>query len=221
MRIRANSILATLTEDQLNEIFDRIASGETYRQVQKFCAEPPPDGFGVLIHLKTLWSFFKSERRWRHAQELAEARFDHLVEENDPDQLLQNVKVELAHACYDLVNDNNASTVNSLSRITHRLDRIKLDQQRVAVEQQRLALEREFLAEKKRQFNFNAAREAAKHAAKIHKVIETKGPDNEEKIWMVNDIVFGPPPNCPSPTPLPFNNSSSIINKTTPDEPYQ
>src|ERR1044072_560507 len=37
MRIRANSVLARLNEDQLNEIFDRIASGETYRQVQQSC----------------------------------------------------------------------------------------------------------------------------------------------------------------------------------------
>jgi hypothetical protein len=192
MRIRSNSTLAKLSDEQINEIYERIASGETYRSVQKHCAQPPPDGFGVLINLKTLSCFFKAERRFRHAEELAEAKFTDLADA-DSEKLLQNVKIELAHACYDLASNNDASAVNFLSRITHRIDRIKLDEKRAAIDEQRLALEREFLAEKKRQFNFNAAREAAKHAAQIHKVIETTGPDNEDKIWMVNDIVFGPP----------------------------
>jgi hypothetical protein len=186
MRIRANSILASLTEQQLNKIYDWIAGGITYRDVQQRCAQPPPDGFATEIHLNTLWRFFTAERRRRHAEDLAEIHFEELAEDN-PEQLLQNVKAELAHACYDLANQPDSSSINALSRITHRLDLIRL-------EQQRLALEREFLAEKKRQFNFNAAREAAKHAAQIHKIIETPGPDGEHKTWMVSQIVFGPPP---------------------------
>ena len=63
-------------------------------------------------------------------------------------------------------------------------------------------IEREFLAEKKRQFNFNAARIAAIHASKIHKVIETRGPDAEDKTWMVSEIVFGPRPLDPQPPNL-------------------
>jgi hypothetical protein len=202
MRIRANSILAALTEDQLNKLYDWIASGITYRAVQERCSQPHPEGFGLEVHLKTLWSFFKAERRRRHAEELAETKFNDLAAE-DPEQLYQNIKVELAHACYDLANYAGAPNVNVLARITHRLDLIRL-------EQQRLALEREFLAEKKRQFNFNAARAAAHHAAKIHKVIETKGPDNEDKIWMVNDIVFGP-----APTPEDNSPSTPQIQNST------
>jgi hypothetical protein len=220
MRIRSNSTLAKLTDEQVEQIYERLAAGEPFRSVQKSCAQPPPQGFGIQINLKTLCFFFKSERRFRHAEELAEARF-HDVVEDDPEKLLQNVKVELAHACYDLANNNDPSAVNLLSRVTNRIDRIKLEERRVAIDQHRLALENQFLAEKKRQFNFNAAREAAKHAAKIHKIIETQGPDNEEKIWMVSDIVFGPPPNEPSPMPLSLNDPSSIINCTTPDEPSQ
>jgi hypothetical protein len=192
MRIRANSVLKNLTDDQLNQLYDWIASGDTYRDVQKRLALPPPDGFGISVQLNTLWNFYTSERRRRHAEHLAETRFNDLADSN-PDQLLQNVKIELAHACYDLACQTDTGSISSLSRITHRLELLRL-------EQQRLALEREFLAEKKRQFNFNAARVAAHHAAKIHKVIETKGPDNEDKIWMVSDIVFGPPPQS-SPAP--------------------
>jgi len=170
----------------INEIYDSIAAGDTYREVQKRCAAPPPGGFGLPVHLNTLLRFFKSERRRRHAEELAEAKFNELADDN-PEQLLQNVKVELAHACFDLAHNPDNGSVNSLSRVVHRLDHIRL-------EQQRLTLEREFLAEKKRQFNFNASRIAAIHASKIHKVIETRGPDAEDKTWMVSEIVFGPAP---------------------------
>jgi hypothetical protein len=193
MRIRANSTLANLSEDQLNEIFERIAAGERYRDVQKHCAAPPPDGFGIHINLKTLSHFYKSERRRRHAEELAEARFLKLDSE-DPSELLQNVKVELAHACFDLANDPQPTAINALSRVTHRIEVVRLEQQRIHTEEQRLALERDLLIEKIREFNYNAARAAAKHAAQIHKVIETKGPDAEDKTWMVSDIVFGPSP---------------------------
>jgi hypothetical protein len=201
MRIRPNSTLAKLTPDQLETIFDWIASGVSYRDVKERCAQPLPEGFDLHVNISTLWGFFSAERARRHSEALAQARYNH-VDSPDAEQLMQNLKIELAHACYELANQPGTPVViNSLSRITHRLDRIKLDQQRVNIEEKRLTLEHDFLAEKKRQFNFNAAREAAKHAAKIHKVIETKGPDNEEKIWMVNDIVFGPPLQLPDSVP--------------------
>jgi hypothetical protein len=193
MKMRSDCVLTVLSPDQLDEIFDSLASGTSFRAVQHRCSLPPPEGFGIRVQLPTLHRFYKAERRRRHAEELAETKFDDLAA-SDPEQLYTNIKIELAHACYDLANYTDAPNVNVLARITHRLDLIRL-------EQQRLVLEREFLAEKKRQFNFNAAREAAKHAAKIHKIIETKGPDNEEKIWMVNDIVFGPPPGLPNSAP--------------------
>lgn len=192
MKIRANSILAKLSADQLEQIFGWIASGVTYLEVQKRCAQPPPDGFDLYIHVNTLWRFYTTERRRRHAEDLAESKFNDLNAEH-PDQLLQNVRVELAHACYDLAHQPDSSSVNTLARITYRLDLIR-------IEQQRLILERDHLAEKIRQFNFNAAREAAKHAAQIHKIIETKGPDAEDKTWMVSDLVFGPPPQLPEKT---------------------
>jgi hypothetical protein len=190
MKMRSDCVLSVLTHDQLNDIFDSLASGTSFRAMQQRCPLPPPEGFGIRVQLPTLHRFFKAERRRRHAEELAENKFNDLAS-SDPEQLYENVRVELAHACYDLANCSDTPNVNVLARITHRLDLIR-------IEQQRLDLERDFLAEKKRQFNFNAAREAAKHAAKIHKIIETKGPDNEEKIWMVNDIVFGPPPESPN-----------------------
>ncbi|HEY6227825.1 MAG TPA: hypothetical protein VI282_11950 [Verrucomicrobiae bacterium] len=201
MKMRSDCVLSSLTQDQLNDLFESLSGGLGFREVQRRCALPPPEGLGIRVQLATLSRFFKAERRRRHAEELAQARFDDLADDN-PEKLLQNVKVELAHACYDLADNTDTSSIGALSRMTHRLDLIRL-------EQQRLALEREFLAEKKRQFNFNAAREAAKHAAKIHKIIETKGPDNEEKIWMVNDIVFGPPPALPeNSNPTPQNENS-------------
>ena len=212
MKFRPDSSLAQFTQEQLDQIFDWLTE-HTYREVLQFVAKPPPDGFGVKLHKTTLVRFYRSERRRRHAEALAQSHF-HDTASDDPEILLNNIKIELAHTCYDLADNSDPAAVNSLSRVTHRFEIVKL-------EQQRLALDREFLAEKKRQFNFNAAREAAKHAAKIHKVIETKGPDNEEKIWMVNDIVFGPPPNGANAMPLPLNAPSTIINKTAPDEPSQ
>jgi len=185
--------LAQLSAQQLDEIFDQLDSGVSLRAVQKSCELPPPEGFGLRVHLHTLSCFFKAERRRRNAEELAESKLNDLADA-DPEKLLENVKVELAHACYSLANNNDTATVNSLSRITHRLDRIKLDQQRVTVEQQRLALERDFLAEKIRQFNFEAAKQAAIHALEIKETLQRTDIDLEEKVWKVSDIVFGPKP---------------------------
>jgi hypothetical protein len=186
MKMRSDCVLSKLTQQQLDEIFDSIAFGVSYRDLQMRLEKPPPEGFGLRIQLATLCRFFKAERRRRHAEELAEARF-HELTDDDPEQLLQNVKVELAHACYDIANRPDNDSVSALSRMAHRLDLIRL-------EQQRLALEREFLAEKKRQFNFDAAKQAAIHALAIQNVLRDNTIDTEAKVWKVSDIVFGPPP---------------------------
>lgn len=199
MRIRPNSTLAKLTSDQLDEIFDQIDSGVSLRDVQKFCEAAPPDGFGLRIHLITLSRFYRAERAHRHAEELAQARFND-ADSADPEQLMRNVRVELAHACYDLAHHpGDPATVNSLSRITHRLDVVKLEQQRIKTDENRLALERDFLAEKVRQFNFNAAKEAAIYAHKIKPILNDKSIDLESKVWKVSDVLFGPPPSLPHP----------------------
>ena len=174
MRIRPNSTLARLTPEQLETIFDWIASGVSYRDVKERCAQSPPEGFRLHVNISTLWGFYSAERARRHDEALAQARYNR-VDSPDPDQLMQNLKIELAHACYEVANQpGTPAVVNALSRIAHRLDLIRL-------EQQRLALEREFLAEKKRQFNFNAAREAAKHAAKSTKSSKQKAPTTKKK----------------------------------------
>jgi hypothetical protein len=185
MKLRPDSSLAQFNQDQLDQIYDWLTE-HTYREVLQFVAKPPPEGFGVTLHKTTLVRFYRAERRRRHAEALAQTRF-HDAPSDDPEILLQNIKVELAHTCYDLADHADSASINSLSRITHRFEVIKL-------EQQRLTLEREFLAEKKRQFNYNAAREAAKHAVKIHKIIEAPTPDAEDKTWMVSEIVFGSAP---------------------------
>jgi hypothetical protein len=58
MRIRSNSILADLTEQQLNTLYEWIASGLTYRDVQQRCAQPPPEGFALQIHLEPVMNFW-------------------------------------------------------------------------------------------------------------------------------------------------------------------
>jgi hypothetical protein len=213
MRIRPNSVLADLSQDQLHELYDWIAAGDSYREVQKRCALPPPEGFGLRVHLNTLNYFFRSERARRHAEELAQLRYHQLTDTVDPEQLLQNVKIELAHACYDLANHTDHTAVNSLSRITHRLDRIKLDQQRIAIEIQRVDLERDFLAEKKRQFNLNVAAEASIHAHEIKEVYKNKTGDLQQKLEQVNDIIFGPPSNPDAQTISTDEKSSTALNQ--------
>lgn len=209
MRIRPNSTLAKLSPDQLETIFDWIASGVSYRDVKDRCAQPLPEGFGLHVNISTLWGFYSAERALRHDEALAQARYNH-VDSPDPDQLMQNLKIELAHACYEVANQpGTPAVVNALSRISHRLDLIRL-------EQQRLALERDFLSEKQRQFNFNAARAAAKHAHKIKEVVKTKGLDAEDKLWKISDIVFGPSPTQPLDQTI---HSTKATEQNTTDQP--
>src|ERR1051325_7050224 len=127
MKMRSDCVLSSLTGDQLNLIFDWIASVSSLRDACKRCAAPPPDGLGIHVHLTTISRFYKAERRRRHAEELADNKFDDLASD-DPQKLYENIKVELAHACYDLVDDSAAPNVNILARIMHRLDLIRLEQ---------------------------------------------------------------------------------------------
>src|SRR4051812_18326785 len=112
MKMRSDCVLSKLTEQQLDEIFESIVSGVSYRDLQQRLEQVPPEGFGLRIQLATLCRYFKAERRRRHAEELAEARFNELADD-DPEKLLQNVKLELAHACYDVANHPDNASVNA------------------------------------------------------------------------------------------------------------
>src|SRR3954469_23128888 len=128
MKMRSDCALNVLTPDQLNDIFDSLASGTSFRAMQQRCLLPPPEGFGIRVQLPTLHRFFKAERRRRHAEDLAENKFNDLAS-SDPERLYENVRVELAHACYDLANYSDTPNVNVLARITHRLELLRIEQQ--------------------------------------------------------------------------------------------
>jgi len=210
--MQTNNTLAILTEEQLADLYDWICA-DGILQAQKRLAQPSPHGFGLNAHRNTLSRFFHDHSRRDHRQDLVEIE-SMPVNPADESRLLSSAQTILAHTAYRLSFTAAAPQVfNQLSRTLHRHRIADLKeaflhvaQQQLDIARQRLALQRDFLAEKKRQFNFNAAKQAALHALKIKTVLADKTIDLEAKVWKVNDIVFGPPPPETDPSPTATSN---------------
>jgi hypothetical protein len=198
-KLRSDSNLAHLTEDQRTELFDLLSS-HSYREVQEIAAKPEADGgFDLEISKTTLVRFFKQEQKRQHAQELAElavTEADSKAPNTNISKLIQAAKVEFAHAIYELslVADEPDNFTN-LERALHHVETVDL-------KREQLLLDRDRLAENKRQFNFNGARAGLNHAAKFGEVLKNNQLDSEEKIWAASEITFGPVPGDGIPTPV-------------------
>lgn len=206
MKLRSDSILAQLTEPQLDDLYNWLLR-KSYDEVEERCLKPPPEGFGLKIQHTTLVRFFRKERQRRRAEEAAEH-----AAPVDPATALSEAKAELAYAAWENSRSEalNAKSMNDLSRALHRQELaaikreyLEIARQQMLVAQQRLELERARLAELKRQFEFDAAREVMKNNLAYNKIHNTQGIDEQDKIWLARDITFGqlgttPPTSFPS-----------------------
>src|SRR5688572_13815287 len=83
---RSDSILASLTEEQRDQLYDWIAT-HSFAEAISAAAKPTAEGgFDLKIHRTTLTRFFEAEQQRRQAAELAELA---AAAENDevPDQI--------------------------------------------------------------------------------------------------------------------------------------
>ena len=194
--MRRDCCLASLTRDQLDDLYEWI-SNESYLEVVKRVALPAPDGFGIKTHITTLCRFYREERARRHAESLIEAR-----NAPDPltcDELVAEASRQLAHASYEIaLGPINAKTFNDLSRALHRkelttlrLSQVEINKQQLDLNKERIALERKRIELEVRQFEHNAVEAAAKHAAKLNEIGSDPNLDDRQKYALARDVVFG------------------------------
>lgn len=194
--MRNDNTLSNLTADQLDELFAWL-NNSTYAEVEKRVAQPPPDGFGLKVHLTTLRRFYSERLKADCETALADGP-DPLV----TGRLLAASDNALAYSTYSLARSPaRPETLNQLSRALHRRQSLDLKRayleiahKHAALAEARVEIERQRLKLAEIIFRFEASREAALEALKIKEILHAKGPDLEQKVWQVSDVVFGPSP---------------------------
>ena len=195
--MRRDCSLASLTQDQLDDLYEWISS-DSYSEVVKRVALPSPDGFGIKTHITTLCRFYREERARRHAESLIQARSS--PNPLTSDELVAEASRQLAHASYEMsLRPLNATHFNTLSRALHRVElsglrrtQVDINKQQLDLNKERIALERKRIDLEVRQFEHNAVEAAAKHAAKLNEIGSDPNLDDRQKYALARDVVFGP-----------------------------
>lgn len=197
MKIRPDSAIAALTEEQRNQLYDWLLS-HSYPEVIDLAAKSESDGgFNIKFHRTTLIRFFNKEREERQAQELAElaARSDINEVPERINLLIKASQTHFAQATYELAKAaNNPDDYERLDRALHHMEFVR-------VKREELALERERMLEQKRQWEFDAAREVMRNLVEYQKIHKQPTVDEPEKIWLAREVAFGKDPNRTAEAP--------------------
>jgi hypothetical protein len=137
-KTRSDSRLAQLSSEQQAEIYRRLNT-QTYAAVQRWLAQPPPDGLGLKTHINSLYRFF-------HRYD-ANASFENsmaaALSPGQP-QIKHEIRLAAAQECGRLIASNpNALAAFSLLSIhfyQSDLAEISKANRAIALEKQQLAL---------------------------------------------------------------------------------
>ena len=201
MKVRSDSVLAQLTQEQLAMLYDWILASSSYQDAQARALKPAPDGFSLHIHITTLRRFYQNYTTWLRQQEQP----DRIAAE--PAQLISAAQNEIAHSIHSLA--HSPANIAQLKIVTNFLQQqretalkenfLDLARDQAAAARERIALERERMIEQRRQWEYNAARAALNHMPALIKIFQDATMDNEDKIWAAREVCFGKPP-APEPS---------------------
>src|SRR5688500_16262902 len=114
MRIRSDSVLAQLTKEQLETLYDWILASGSYTNAQQRALKPHPDGFGLHIHITTLRRFYQDYTSWLREQEPIESRV------TNPADLVTATQTEIAHTIHTLAHSpSNAAHLKIVTTFLH------------------------------------------------------------------------------------------------------
>ena len=137
-KTRSDSRLAQLSSEQQAEIYPRLKT-QTYAAVQRWLAQPPPDGFGLKTHINSLYRFF-------HRYDVNAAFENSMTAALAPTQphIRHEICLAAAQETGRLVasNPNALAAFNLLSKHFYQSDLAEISKARSAIglEQQRFAL---------------------------------------------------------------------------------
>jgi hypothetical protein len=205
MKVRSDSVLAQLTQEQLATLYDWILASGSFLDAQSRALKPAPNGFGLHIHITTLRRFYQTYTAWLREQERVDAAECNSVE------LITEAQQELARSIHSLA--HSPANVSHLKVVTAFLNSqrdvalkegfLQLAQQQAEFTRQKLELERQRIAEQRRQWEFDAARAVMKNYVEYQKVDKRSDIDEHDKIWLAREIAFGKPPTESAPNTIP------------------
>jgi len=200
MKLRSDSTLAELTEDQREQLFDWLSTNSAAK-VQTLAAKPVADGgFDLKIHRTTLDRFFESQVRERQALELAAlaAGADNATTPVEIEQLLAGTRVKFVRATFELAKAAaDPDNYDRLENALHHMDLIKARREELEIEKRKLDLDEKRFAEQKRQWEFDIMREVMKHFLEYEKLHRRTDIDQHDKLWAGRTICFGPGSDAP------------------------
>jgi len=199
MKPRSDSILASLTDEQRLQLYDWLCTN-SYSEVIQLAAKPVPDGgFALKLHRTTLARFFEIEQEEHQAREfadLAAAATPSVIE-----ALEKAARDKFIRATYESAKAaSHPDNYDRLERALHHTDLIKLRRGEIDLKKRELAQQDERIAEQRRQWEFDAAREVMKNYVEYQKTDKRAYIDEHDKIWRARDIAFGKPPSSENGT---------------------
>ena len=218
LNMRKDSKLSKLTEEQQADLFDWLST-DTYEAVQERLAKEPPDGFGLRLHINTLFRFYKDRLAHQRALDLASLPADPetqrslstnlssvasakeessaTVEARSPrNSFIDASRDAHAHATWMLAHSpGNLAAFRATGRALHAHDELAIKRDFVAIARDQLTLSRERLAFDREQFEFAAARAALAVLPDLIAIHNEKTLTEEARIHRVRLRLFGPDAN--------------------------
>ena len=208
MKLRNDSTLSALTEEQQAQLYDWIQT-LGYTETLKKVAAQPPDGFGLMTHRATLHGFFKRYQKAVCAEDLAAAKENPPISNDDASVLVSDAEQSFVHAAHQLATGPMNSS--DFSKVGHWLEsrkeqmykryHIHIAEQNAAIAQRKATLAERRLEFDFQKFRFNAARMALVHFAELAKIARNRNADDEAKIKAAADLLFQPLQNRGSTDP--------------------
>lgn len=199
MKTRSDSILASLTQDQRDQLYDWLCA-KSYSEVQALAAKPEADGFDLKFHRTTLARFFETEQKERQARELAElaAAADNDTTPVQLDSLIRITRERFTRAAYELAKSaaSERADFDRLQRALHSMDLIQARREDLELKRKDVALEEARLTEQRRQWEFDAAREVMRNFVAYEKIHRRRDINEHSKIWKAREVAFGKSPNA-------------------------
>ena len=211
MKPRSDSLLASLTEEQRDQLYDWIVA-HSFAGAQDRADKPvSEDGFDLKIHRTTLVRFFESEQTERQARELAAlaASADNATTPSAIEALEKAARDKFTRATYELAKAAaDPQNYDRLDRGLRHMHLVQRSRQEIELKKRELDQEDKRIEEQRRQWEYNAARAAINHMPALQKIYNDHTLDNEDKIWAAREVCFGKPPQTSgSPLPLPDEES--------------
>lgn len=196
-KTRIDSLFIQLSEDERAQLYDWLTTLGYTKTVEKL-AQPPPEGFNLKTHRSCLHRFYKRYQEQARAEDLAAAKQNRPISNDDASALFSDAEQSFLHAAHQLATGPLNSS--EFSKIAHWLKSrneqafkrsyLRIAEQNAAVAQRKATVAEHRLELDHQKFRFNAARVALIHFADLAKIARNRTLDDEAKIKAAADLLF-------------------------------